>query len=489
MEGLQTMQEEMLEANVTLERLERLVELRPEQNERYAWNDLGDGNLFADWYWDVARYVPERRLWYIYDGQVWRPDLGGVGIMQLCKELACVLGLYAANVPDPRLREGYDKHVRRWLARRRRETILQDAAAVHPVRLSAFDTDPYLLNCRNGTLDLRTRAFHPHDPGDGCSRMAGVDYDPDARCPEWEKFLSEVMQGDAGRALFLQKALGYALTGDTGQECLFILYGATSRNGKGTAMETFLRLMGDYGRSARPESIAWRQSQGGGQANEDIARLAGARFVNLSEPDKKMTLNAALVKSLTGSDTITARYLHENSFEYRPQFKLFINTNYLPRINDLTLFSSGRIKLIPFERHFTEAERDPGLKQRLVRPASLSGILNWCLDGLRQLREEGFAAPPSVVQATAEYRSSMDKIGRFLDDVLERDPDGELLLSDAYQLYTAWCMRSGLRPDTLLGFRRELSARVELKNKRPAGSGRKASAKSMLLGYRGPQCG
>ena len=144
---------------------------------------------------------------------------------------------------------------------------------------------------------------------------------------------------------YLQKAFGYALTGNTRYECLFILYGATTRNGKGTAMETFLRLMGDYGKTARPETIGARFQQNGSAPSEDVARLNGARFVNISEPDKKLTLSAALVKSLTGNDTITARYLHENSFEYRPQFKMFINTNYLPQITDLTLFSSGRIRL------------------------------------------------------------------------------------------------------------------------------------------------
>lgn len=486
MAELKTEQSRILDACLTKERVGRLVDMMPEYNERYVWNDLGNGNLFADLFADVARYVPERKLWYLYDGRVWRPDAGGMGAMQLCKELARILGAYAAIVRDERVRLDYAKYVRRWQNRRERETILRDAAAVYPTPLSAFDADPYLLNCQNGTLDLRTRAFRPHDPGDGCSRMAGVDYDPDARCPEWEKFIAEVMQGDAERALFLQKALGYALTGSTRHECFFILYGATSRNGKGTAMETFLRLMGDYGRSARPETLAQRQNPGGAQPSEDIARLAGARFVNLSEPDKQMALSAALVKTLTGNDTITARYLHENSFEYRPQFKLFINTNYLPQVNDLTLFSSGRVKLIPFERHFTEAERDTGLKQRLAQPASLSGILNWCLEGLWLLEETGFAMPESVQRATDAYRYLSDKVGRFLHEVLEADPNGELLLTDAYQLYTAWCMRSGLRPESLPNFRRELGSQAELKNKRPAGGGRRASARSMVLGYRMP---
>ena len=223
------------------------------------------------------------------------------------------------------------------------------------------------------------------------------------------------------KAKYLQKAFGYALTGNTRYECLFILYGATTRNGKGTAMETFLRLMGDYGKTARPETIGARFQPNGNAPSEDVARLNGARFVNISEPDKKLTLSAALVKSLTGNDTITARYLHENSFEYRPQFKMFINTNYLPQITDLTLFSSGRIKTIPFERHFEEWEQDKKLKELFAEPGNLSGILNWCIEGLRLLETEGFKEPQAVRDATSEYEHESDKIALFMEECLQEE--------------------------------------------------------------------
>ena len=130
-------------------------------------------------------------------------------------------------------------------------------------------------------------------------------------------------------------------------ECLFILYGPTSRNGKGTTMESILRIMGEYGKNADPTMLQAKFNAQSGGPSEEIARLAGSRFVNISEPEKKITLDAALTKRLTGNDTITARYLHENSFEFRPNFKIFINTNHRPNITDLTLFESGRIKIIP----------------------------------------------------------------------------------------------------------------------------------------------
>ena len=313
---------------------------------------------------------------------------------------------------------------------------------------------------------------------------AGVEYHANARCKRWEQFISEIMQGDQDKAAFFQKALGYALTGDTAHECFFILYGVTSRNGKGTSMETFMNLVGDYGRATRPETISMKPTVNGNMPSEDVARLAGARFVNISEPDKKMVLSAALVKTLTGNDTMNARFLHENSFEFRPQFKLFINTNHLPQVTDVTLFTSGRVKLIPFERHFDESERDTGLKKALSTPAALSGILNWCLDGLWLIEETGFDMPESVKIATDEYRQRSDKMGRFVAESLEADPQGEIRTEDAYELYKAWCARNGQFAESMANFKSEMENFGTIKRKRPAGSGSTAQPKTFILGYK-----
>lgn len=461
-----------------------LTDLEPANNDRYGWNDIGNGNLFADWYKSIARYVPERKQWFIYEKGVWKPDTGGLKVMQLCKKLADNLSIYALSIPDESQKQSYMKHVAKWQSRHNRETILKDAASVYPVSLSEFDRDPFLFNCQNGTLNLKTREFRPHDPADFLSMKAGVEYDAAARCERWEQFMLEVMQNDQDRVSYLQKALGYALTGDTSQECFFLLYGKTSRNGKGTTMETFMKLVGDYGRSARPETISLKPTVNGSMPSEDIARLAGARFVNISEPDKKMVLSSALVKTLTGNDTITARFLHENSFEFQPAFKLFINSNYLPQVTDITLFSSDRVKLIPFERHFSEAERDTSLKRKLTTKAALSGILNWCLDGLWLIEETGFDVPESVRNATNEYRQRSDKMGRFMSESLEADPQGEIRTEDAYELYKTWCARNGQFAESMANFKSEMGSYAEIKRKRPAGSGKSANPQAFILGYK-----
>lgn len=456
----------------------KLADLHPEKNDRYGWSDIGNGNLFADWYKDIARYVPERKKWYVYTGKRWEPDTGNLHAMELCKKLADQLAIYALSLPEGALRDAYRKFVEKWQARKNRETILKDAASVRHVSLEVFDKEPYLFNCENGTLNLRTKDFHAHTPADMLSMISGVVYDPAAKSELWERVVNDCMQGDADKAVFLQKAMGYGLTGDTSEECFFLLYGATSRNGKGTVTDVYMKLQGDYGRTAKPDTIAQKQTANGSGPSDDIARLAGARVVNISEPDKKMVLSAALVKTLTGNDKITARFLHENSFEFYPQFKFFINTNYLPKVTDTTLFSSGRVKVIPFERHFSESEQDKGLKKELAKSQHLSGILNWCLEGLRLMQETGFAPPAAVLSATADYQRDSDKIARFIDDMMELNMNGEIRTEDAYHEYQSWCLRNGQAPDGMPTFKQSMGAYSEsivIKRTRPRGAGRNAS--------------
>ena len=464
-----------------------LILLHPEKNDRYAWNDIGNGNLFADLYKLRARYVPERSKWAVFDGRIWQFDLGGLAVMQLCKELSDSLMAYALTITDEKARQEYMRFLSRWQRRSFRETILKDAASVYPLPFAAFDRNPMLFNCLNGTLSLDNGRFSPHRPEDYLSKLSGVTYDSDAKCERWERFIDEVMQGDAGKARFLQKALGYALTGDARHECFFILYGPSSRNGKGTTMETFARLMGDYGKSAKPDTIAQRQTANGSGPSEDIARLIGARFVNVSEPDKKMVLSAALVKTLTGRDTVTARFLHENSIEFRPEFKLFINSNYLPQVTDVTLFSSGRVMVIPFERHFRDDEQDRDLKDILAQPESLSGILNWALAGLRGVIDEGLNPPGAVRLATDEYRERSDKIGRFVAEVLEENPLAVEQTTKVFARYQTWCIANGIHSESLPNINAQLKSYGRIEKRRPAGSPRTVNPVSMLLGFRFPQ--
>ena len=215
------------------------------------------------------------------------------------------------------------------------------------------------------------------------------------------------------------------------------------------------------------EAMEKFNAQSGGPS-EEIARLAGSRFVNISEPEKKITLDAALTKRLTGNDTITARYLHENSFEFRPNFKIFINTNHRPNITDLTLFESGRIKIIPFDRHFDEKEQDKGLKGFFAEPENMSGILNWMLEGYKMFRSQGLEMPDSVVQATMDYQMFSDKMGQFFSECLQPKADSELRRAAVYTRYKEWCAENGYRADSAKVLNAEIDKRYTVQKKRPA---------------------
>lgn len=342
---------------------DKLSNLNPIDVAKYPWTDIGAGMLFADFYQEKLLYVLERKSWFYYENGIWTHDIGGLKAMKLCMALANLLHMYALKIEDEHKRKIYMDYSKKWQSHNYRVNILKDAQVYHPISISEFDSDSYIFNCKNGILDVRKRTCQEHKSLDKLTKISNVVFDSNAHSDRWDNFILEIMSGDIEKAKFLQKIFGYGLTGDTRHECMTILYGASTRNGKGTLCESVLKVLGSYGCTARPETIAQKSNTNSSQPSEDIARLAGARFVNISEPGKGLVLNAAQVKSMTGNDTLNARFLHENSFDFRPLFKLYINTNYLPAVNDMTIFTSGRIIIIPFERHFDESEQDKSLIQ------------------------------------------------------------------------------------------------------------------------------
>lgn len=469
-----------------------IEEMRPHTNPRYGHEEIGIGNAFADYYRPIARFNADRGIWYVYDGQVWQPDENALAVMELAKKLADRLYAFALQIRDEDTRNRYIKRVQKLQLRKNRKTMIEDAKSVYPVKMSLFDSNIYLFNCQNGTLDLNTLEFRPHNPRDFITKISPVTYDPEAVSNRWLQFVDEVMEGRKSVARYLQKAIGYSLTGDTSLECLFIMYGPTTRNGKTTAIETILRLMGEYGRSAKPDMLASNYFKGpsNGAPSEDIARLAGARFVGISEMEQKLTINASLTKQLTGNKIISARYLHENSFEFQLQAKIFIDTNHLPNVADQTLFESNRIKIIPFTRHFEDNEQDKTLKATLSDPENLSGILNWAIEGYRLFKAEGLDEPDAVKSATAEYRQDSDRISQFTDAWLEEgyedSKDGvripyEVPVKAAYRVYSRWCDDMNYHPDNFKNFRAAMEKTYEVKKKRPKEGG---TGVSMIIGVR-----
>jgi len=438
-------------------------EMHIEANAKYPRHDIGVAQLFYDLHYHHICYVVESKAWYTYTGKRWMKDEGGLRVMEMCKAFAQDYAKYAEYFEDgSEENKAFIKYAKGLTNRRKREGILSDARSISPISLNKFDKSKTLLNCLNGTFCLEKMELLPHNSKDFITKLAKVDYDPKVKCERWEAFISEVMCGDIDTARFLQKALGYALSGETALECFFIFYGNKTRNGKSTLTETVAFIMGEYARTIQPQTLS-RRSSDGAAASPDTARLKGARLVNMPEPEKGLELNIALVKQLTGGDTYTARNLHENSFEFTPEFKIFINTNHLPRTSDDTVFLSGRVKLIPFDRHFQPYEQDNGLKRHFRKPKNKSGILNWLIEGYRLLQTEGLFVPEKVANAIQAYRQETDIIGSFLLECTAIQDDKRTPTTEIYAAYTLWAKDNGYRQLNNKNFVAELRRRLDIR--------------------------
>ena len=445
-----------------------LDDMKPQSNPRYQRDEIGIGNAFADFFKPIARFNGDRNVWYVYDGKVWQPDENALAVAELAKYLADELYTFALTIRDEDTRNRYIKRVQKLQQRKHRKTMVEDAKSVYPIRMSAFDSNEYLFNLENGTLDLHTLEFHEHDPKDFITKISHINYDSEATCPRWNQFIDEVMVGRKNVGRYLQKAIGYALSGDTSLECLFIMFGPTTRNGKTTTIETILRVMGEYGRSAKPDMLATNYFRGQSNgSSDDVARLAGARFVGISEMEQKLTINASLTKQLTGNGSITARFLYEGYFEFHLQAKIFIDTNHLPNVTDRTLFESGRLKIIPFTRHFEDHEQDKTLKTTLMQPENLSGILNWCIEGYKLFKAEGLNEPDEVKAATEEYRVDSDRIAQFMQQCLKKEKGSEIKAANVYSRYKEWCCDNGFKYESSQNFYKRLSLEYRIVKRRP----------------------
>lgn len=445
-----------------------LEEMQPHTNPRYGRDEIGIGNAFADYFKPIARFNGDRNIWYVYDGSVWQPDENALAVAELAKYLADALYTFALTIKDEDTRNRYIKRVQKLQQRKHRKTMVEDAKSVYPITMSAFDSNKFLFNLENGTLDLNTLTFKPHDPNDFITKISHIDYDPEAVCPRWIQFVDEVMEGKEAVARYLQKAIGYSLTGDTSLECLFIMFGPTTRNGKTTTIETILRVMGEYGRSAKPDMLATNYFRGQSNgSSDDVARLAGARFVGISEMEQKLTINASLTKQLTGNGSITARFLYEGYFEFHLQAKIFIDTNHLPNVTDQTLFESGRLKIIPFTRHFEDHEQDKTLKTTLMAPENLSGILNWAIEGYKLYKAEGLPEPDEVKAATEQYKVDSDRTAQFMSQCLRHEKGSELKSTAVYTRYKDWCSENGYKYEGSQNFYKRLGLEYLIIKRRP----------------------
>ena len=398
--------------------------------------DAGNAERFQAHVGQRFAYVHAWGSWIHFDGVRWQRDGSGEAVRSALATLRAMAD-EVDKVPDEDHRSTLLKHALDSESSARLAAMLTLGQAMLPASPEVLDRDPDLLNVANGTLDLRTGDLRSHDRGDWLTRLAPVAYDPNATCPLWEAFLHRVMGGMERLIAFLQRAVGYSLTGHTNEQVLLLLYGVGA-NGKSTFLETLRALLADYSAIADFTTFLKRDNEG---ARNDIARLVGTRLVSAVEAEAGKPLAEALVKQLTGGDTITARFLFKEFFDFRPQFKLWLAANHKPGIYGSDHGIWRRIRLVPFTVTIPERERDPRLTAKLA--LELPGILAWAVRGCLAWREQGLGMPDEVRAATASYREEMDLFSGFLDEGCVAEDGAMITAKELYVAYQAWCETNG----------------------------------------------
>ena len=417
--------------------------------------DLGNARRLVRRHGRDVRYVHTWGQWLVWDGRRWARDETGA-VHRLARETVRSIYVEAAQAADTATAKALARWAMQSESAGRLAAMVEVARSEEEVAIAhhALDGDPWLLTVRNGTIDLRTGNLRPHRREDLMTRMVNVDYDPDTTCPTWLAFLDRVTGGDQDLQTYLQRAVGYTLSGDTSEQCLFFAHGNGS-NGKSTFFGVLSELFGDYGMRIDAESLMLRH-QGGGIPN-DLARLPGARFVVSSEISGGHRLNEARVKDLTGGDAMVARFLRAEFFQFKPSLTLWMYGNERPRVHGADHGIWRRIRLLPFTVTIPDEERDPQLSTRLL--AELPGILAWAVRGCLDWQRHGLPIPAVVRAATDDYRSDMDVIGRFVEEQCIVHPRATVSASALYQAYEAWCAANGEHAVSQTAFGERLNQR------------------------------
>jgi putative DNA primase/helicase len=404
--------------------------------------DAGNATRFAFQHREWARYVYAWRTWLLWSGQCWRRDPGD-GAMRMAKATAEGIYLEAGGARSEEER----KQIAKWAIATESEPRLramltlaqsEPGMSVIPDKL---DADPMLLACQNGTIELGNGgAIRPPRREDLITKCVPVAFDPDARCPTFDAYLERIFAGNPRVIAFLQRALGYALTGLTIEQCLFLFWGI-GRNGKSTLLTTAITMLGEYAASTRSETFMVKS---GDAIPNDLAQLAGRRLVIAVEAEAGHRLAEGLIKQATGGDRLTARFMRAEYFSFEPTFKIFIASNHRPQIRGTDRAIWSRIKLVPFTVTIPDDQQDRHLAEKLK--AELPGVLAWAVRGCLDWQAHGLDEPEEVRAATETYKSDMDVLGTFIRDCcVTLEPAAWVASGPLYQRYEGWCHAGGER--------------------------------------------
>lgn len=416
--------------------------------------ELGNARRLVDRYGPDIRFAPDVKKWYLWDDIHWKRDKTGE-IQRKAKDIMEQMRDDAATIEDDELQKKYLHHISRSETSTKIEAMIKLAGTEPeiPILTEALDTDPLLLTCKNGTIDLKTGILRPSKRSDYITMTSPCVYDPDAECPQFDAFLYRIMDGNENLIEFLWEAIGYSLTGLTIEQVFFILWGGGS-NGKSTFIEIIKAMLGDYAQTAPTEALMEKKGE---SISNDIAKLKGARFVSAVESGSGKKLHEVLIKQMTGGDAMSARFLFAEFFEFYPTFKLWLATNFKPKIFGVDHAIWRRIRLIPFTVTIPPEEQDKNLGSKLKE--ELPGIFAKAVRYAKRWTEQGLSLPEEVNAATLEYREEMDPLKIFLESVCVIADAQEVRASVLYNGYESWADQEKEKPLTKRTFGTHLKAR------------------------------
>lgn len=434
----------------------------PVKSRLYSFDDMGNARRFCDLFGEDVRYSYIDKRWYKYDGRRWAAD--SAGTVERLADLAAeamkpeaVLWSKQDEEKGTEMLKAFEKHCKASRSNKSKRAMLTEVQHHLPIQPSQTDKHKFLLNTPSGVINLKTGQTGEHKQEYYMTKITGAEHSPNADCPRWTAFLREIFGGDGELIRYIQKAVGYSLTGSTAEQCVFFLYG-TGRNGKSTFLEVIRQVFGDYCSNIQPETIMVKHNAGSA-INSDIARLKGARLVTTVEPNEGARLNEGLLKQLTGDDVVTARKLYGDEFEFRPEFKLWMATNHKPIIRGTDVGIWRRIHLVPFTVQIPPAKVDRQLKYKLA--AELPGIFRWAVDGCLMWQREGLKMPRAVADGVREYRREMDVISAFIEDRCTVGAGKSVQSSRLYAAYCEWAEQGNEYRMSATKFSLELSKKYE----------------------------
>ena len=419
--------------NSQVEDTEEIIDTPP----AFHLTELGNAERVVYYHGKNIRYCNELD-WLIWNGKRWEEDSKRKIEAITAKTLRALYG--EAKATEDKFRK---KQLNDWAKKCERRNIrmntILDVRPMVSVRKQELDSHKYLLNCDNGVIDLKTGELLPHDRDLLFTKISPISYQTDADCPNWKTFLESIFIDDQGTPNyeiidFMQKAIGYSLTGDTTEQVMFFLFG-NGRNGKSTFINTVQHLFGDYGRQTNSDTFIKKKNDSA--INNDIARLDGARFVSAVESEEGQQLSESLVKQITGGEKMSARFLRQEYFEFTPEFKVFFTTNHKPIVKGSDEGIWRRIRLIPFTVTIPKEKVDKKLPQKLA--AEMPGILRWAVEGCLKWQKEGLGEPEAIRKATEGYRDDMDILGPFLDERCVIHSAVKIEAKELYKEYKDWC--------------------------------------------------